>query len=234
MNYFTQKPKENCGFIYKYTNKINGKSYIGQTVRSLSDRMGSNYHGYIMCTAFYNALKKYTLENFDIEILEECKIERLNEEEEKYITLFNSLAPNGYNLKQKAGGTHDTISRDTPVYKYDLDGNFIESYNSVNEAAKSNNTQYQSISAVLNGKRKQHNGFIYTYQKQEVTPVTVQKTHGRKTGQFDLDGNFIAEYDSANQAAVAIGKDSSAGRNIRSVCAGVRQTAYGFKWKYLD
>ena len=41
-------------------------------------------------------------------------------------------------------------------------------------------------------------------------------------------------YDSANEAAKAIGKNTAAGRNIRSVCTGDRKTAYGFKWKYLD
>ena len=49
-----------------------------------------------------------------------------------------------------------------------------------------------------------------------------------------MDGNFIQSFPSASQAAIALGKKSSAGRNIRAVCAGDRQSAYGFKWKYLD
>lgn len=53
-------------------------------------------------------------------------------------------------------------------------------------------------------------------------------------GQYSLDGQFIGKYSSANEAARAIGKDTNAGRNIRSVCAGKRVTAYGFKWKNLE
>ena len=55
-----------------------------------------------------------------------------------------------------------------------------------------------------------------------------------KTAQYDLDGNLIAIFNSANEAAIAIGKNSNAARNIRSVCYGDRITAYGYKWKFLD
>ena len=58
--------------------------------------------------------------------------------------------------------------------------------------------------------------------------------HGRKTAQYTLDGKLIAVYNSANEAARAIGKPTNAGRNIRTVCAGKRNIAYGFTWKYLD
>ena len=86
----------------------------------------------------------------------------------------------------------------------------------------------------MRGKRKQHNNYIYKYLGEEPEPVIKKKNQGRQTAQYDLEGNFIAIYPSANQAAAAIGKNSNAGRNIRAVCEGKRKTAYGFIWKFID
>lgn len=92
------------------------------------------------------------------------------------------------------------------INQFDLEGNFIKQYSSLKEAAEDNNTQYQSISTVLRGKRKQHNNYIYKYLGEEPEPVIKKKNQGRQTAQYDLEGNFIAIYPSANQAAAAIGK----------------------------
>ena len=90
-------------------------------------------------------------------------------------------------------------------------------------AAEDNDTTYQVISSVVRGIRTHHRNFIYTYENApNPNPVEIINTHGRPTGQYDMDGNFI------------IGKGSAAGRNIRSVCEGKRKSAYGFIWKYLD
>lgn len=82
--------------IYKITNKINGKIYIGQSVnieRRWRDHKKANADYPI-----HKAFKKYGIENFDFEVLEECPIRELNQKEQKYIIHFNSLVPNGYNI----------------------------------------------------------------------------------------------------------------------------------------
>lgn len=230
MNNFLQEPKAGYGYIYKYTSPSN-KSYIGQTVKSLKKRAKNNGYGYKSCKAFYRAIQKYGFKNFKYEILGEFLIEELNEKEIHYISIENTMIPNGYNIYK--GGTNDyNSSRKTKIKQYDLNGKFIKLYNSLEEAAKDNNTVYQAISAVLLKKRRQHKGFIYRYEDEETpNPVIIKQTHGRKTAQYDLNGNLIKIYDSANQAGIAVNGN---GRNIRSVCAGQRTTAYGFKWKYLD
>ncbi|KFZ26003.1 MAG: GIY-YIG catalytic domain protein [Candidatus Izimaplasma bacterium HR2] len=73
--------------IYCFRNKTNGKRYIGQSI-NIEKRI-SNKHKYAFnnpkncCynTKFYQALRKYGLENFEIQILEECSIKELNEKE---------------------------------------------------------------------------------------------------------------------------------------------------------
>lgn len=236
MNSFELKPKKGYGFIYKYTSP-SGKSYIGQTIQSLKERAKtSNGAGYSNCIIFFRAIQKYGFQNFQYEILGEFLIIELDEKEKYFILKENTLQPNGYNIKNgSAAATEKGKTRKEKINQFDLNGNWTKSYNSLREAADDNNTNYQSISAVLRRLRTQHNGFIYRYDGEESPePIQTQKTHGRITAQYDLNGNLIQTYPSANQAAIAIGKNSNAGRNIRAVCQGQRETAYGFKWKYLD
>ena len=85
--------------IYKTTNLINNKIYIGQDSKNNSNYFGSGY--------FINrALKKYGKENFKKEILEFCKTkEELNKREEFWIEFYNSTDIKiGYNLSKKAFG----------------------------------------------------------------------------------------------------------------------------------
>lgn len=84
------------GIIYKITNKVNGKSYIGQTRYTLEFRWKQHQHKKDN-TYFHNAIHKYGIDNFDIEVLEECNIEDLNSREIFYIAKFDTFN-NGYNL----------------------------------------------------------------------------------------------------------------------------------------
>ena len=101
--------------IYKVTNKINGKIYVGQTVGDLNRRRSAHlssvktdkYDIY-----FYKAIKKYGKENFDWVILEKCNtIKELNEKEEYWIKELNTTAPDGYNLK--SGGNNSTHHKES-------------------------------------------------------------------------------------------------------------------------
>lgn len=85
--------------IYKITNKINGKVYIGQSV-DITTRWKQEINAakrgeqYPLC----RALRKYGIENFEFSILEECAREMLDELECFYIKKFDSVK-NGYNLQ---------------------------------------------------------------------------------------------------------------------------------------
>ena len=94
------------GIIYKYTNKLNEKSYIGQTNneerRIREHKISRQYNNY-----FHNAIDKYGWDNFEYEVLIRVfsKTEKnlrfvLDTFEKFYIKKFNTLAPNGYNLTE--------------------------------------------------------------------------------------------------------------------------------------
>jgi group I intron endonuclease len=86
--------------IYKITNMINKKVYIGQTTTSIENRWK---HHLKDCkreknNKFYNAIKKYGSENFKIEVIEnEIEEQRLLNERERYWIGFYDSYKNGYN-----------------------------------------------------------------------------------------------------------------------------------------
>ena len=84
--------------IYKATNKIDGKCYIGQTIKGLKRRKQEHSNAKDGCY-FHNAIHKYGFDNFEWEVIEECDSkEELDEMEFHYIKQYDSFKPNGYNL----------------------------------------------------------------------------------------------------------------------------------------
>lgn len=100
------------GFIYKITNKINNKIYVGQTIKTRpTDRFSQ--HRYIArhleqeknSSYLHQAMAKYGVDNFTFEIIETVKNDELNEREQYWIDFYNSLTPQGYNLTTGGEGT---------------------------------------------------------------------------------------------------------------------------------
>lgn len=92
------------GIIYRIIFP-SGKSYIGQTINSLKDRL--RYHKSSKnCVAVHGAFVKYG-NNYKTEILVEINNEYLNEYEIKFISIYDTISPNGYNLS--IGGNSNTI-----------------------------------------------------------------------------------------------------------------------------
>ena len=90
--------------IYKITNLKNKKIYIGQTKRTLEERMSEHCRKGI--NYIDRAIKKHGINSFKIEIIEECKnIDELNERERYWIKKLETKAPKGYNLTDGGEGT---------------------------------------------------------------------------------------------------------------------------------
>lgn len=90
--------------IYKITNKINGHSYIGQSI-DIKRRWRDHKNKKINCdTPLQRAFKKYGIDNFTFEVLEECSSESLNEKEQYYIMKYNTYY-DGYNATTGGQGT---------------------------------------------------------------------------------------------------------------------------------
>lgn len=91
--------------IYSIYNKLNRKSYIGQTVRPLNLRLKEHFRS---DSIVGRAIRKYGINSFKISILKTLSsIEELNKFEEYYIKKLNTLYPYGYNLDM--GGKNKTM-----------------------------------------------------------------------------------------------------------------------------
>lgn len=133
--------------IYKITNKINGKVYIGQTITPLNQRMSKHYsraNTEENPTGLHAAMKKYGRDNFDVEIVCECSTEELDDKERYYIEFYDSYN-SGYNLTR--GGQDGIGSR----ILFDKE-KVIEAYNrhkTISDTAKELNCGYRTLSNYL-------------------------------------------------------------------------------------
>jgi group I intron endonuclease len=96
------------GFIYKITNIITGKCYIGETtqpdpiqrwrkhIQCLKTNKG--------CPALKDAMKKYGVDNFTFQVIIICFDEDVHRLEREYIQKYNSMVPNGYNILEGGQG----------------------------------------------------------------------------------------------------------------------------------
>lgn len=91
------------GYIYKITNNINGKCYIGKTERTINIRWSEHIRlsRLKLDLPLYRAFSKYGIDNFSIEEIEQCDSDKIDEREIYWIDYFNSYRK-GYNCT--AGG----------------------------------------------------------------------------------------------------------------------------------
>lgn len=109
-----------CG-IYMITNKLNNKKYIGQSkhifkrwyehyLESIKDREINN-------TVIHKAIRANGIENFNFSIIEICEIDKLDEREKYYISLYNTTIENGgYNISH-GGGVPNIAGEKNPSSK---------------------------------------------------------------------------------------------------------------------
>lgn len=100
MNVHKENLEKNRNIVYMYTNKINGKVYVGRTMRSIFSRANSTGSGYKTCPKFWNAICKYGWENFELTILaDNLTYEESVRLEERYIQEYKSNTQEcGYNI----------------------------------------------------------------------------------------------------------------------------------------
>ena len=83
--------------IYKITNKVNSKAYIGYS-SNVESRWKDHKKGY-GSKLVYDAIQKYGLDNFTFEVVADDTVDN----EDKYIQEHNTMTPNGYNLVEGGG-----------------------------------------------------------------------------------------------------------------------------------
>ena len=84
--------------IYKTTNKVNSKCYVGKDSHNDPDYLGSGVY-------LSKAINKYGRENFVKETIDSAETsEEINKKEKRWIKFYNSVVPSGYNLTEGGDG----------------------------------------------------------------------------------------------------------------------------------
>lgn len=141
------------------------------------------------------AYDKYGIDSFTYEIVEECDIINRLEREIYYISLYKShIRDYGYNIyspneisfmcsedtKEKMRGAKSAIS--IPIDLYDLQGNFIESFESIIACARSINVKNDILYGIITNKRKRYKQ--YTVVKKGEPFLYIKSSKDRNMSKF--------------------------------------------------
>lgn len=210
-------------YIYKITNDINNKVYIGKTEFSIEKRFKEHCRDAFKerneKRPLYSAMKKYGIEHFHIELIEET--DNPNEREIYWIKVLEGYTK-GYNATLGGEGTkqfnYEKILvrlREHP-YPIDIAKEFKCSPDLVHKIAKKYNVLIKNKSNEL-----------------------MKETRSKAISAFTKDGQYVKSFPSAAEGAIwcfETGKSASITSGVRGhiaeVANGKRKSAYGYIWKW--
>ena len=170
--------------LYKITNLLNNKNYIGVTNRDPKGRFAE--HKKSSSKSFIGkAIQSDGIDNFSFEILlTGIKDKNISDLECEYIKKYNSLLPNGYNadlggveyhkhsnyIKQiisEKGKGNKNSKYIADVLMYNKQGNLLKRFQSARDAARylGNESKNAGINYCLKGKQRTAYGYIWKYDK---------------------------------------------------------------------
>ena len=162
--------------IYKITNKLNGHSYIGQSIdiKARWRQHRNSITNMFKNSALISAFRKYGLENFTFEIIELCKVEELNEKEIYYIKKYNTYY-DGYNSTLGGDGSQGCeliLSHQNILEIYDLLKN---SNITQREIAKKYGVGEDIISHINQGHNRRLPGYVYPIRQNHSNKIIIKQ-----------------------------------------------------------
>lgn len=215
-------------YIYKITNDINNKVYIGKTITTITERwrehISDSKKERCKKRPLYDAMNKYGIEHFHIEEIEKCSADESKEREKYWIQYYRSYH-NGYNATLGGDGTQ--------YLDYDLIIATYQQIQNIKQTAELCNCCVDSVHNILCDAN---------------IPI-------KSSGQVNADKNsvsvaaldiktekIIKVFSSITNAAIWLEENNytkknpyhSSRRHISEVIHEKRKTAYGFKWIMLN
>lgn len=197
--------------IYKITNNINNKIYIGQTVRDLDTRI-KEHRRHKDCI-MYNAFNKYGYDNFTIEIIDTAEtIDELNEKEIYWISYYDSTNKDkGYNLCE---GGNNTVG-----FKHSEESKRLMSEHAVRRFGPDNH--FYNMHHTDETKEKMKQSWINRKESGEQLPQC------RRVINLDTGEVFNSIVDACDKYDVKA-------THVSRVCRGKRKRTGGYRWAYFD
>lgn len=210
-------PVEITKDIYKITNLLNNKIYIGQS-KNAKERFKGHCKGCYDNSLIDKAIQDYGKENFKLEILEH-QITNYNEREKYWIKYYNSLSPNGYNMM--AGGnepptfygvSHPLASIKNLETLNKIYNDLITTQKSYSQIAYEYKTNKKTVMNINNGIRYVQEGYTY--------PLRKNKNINGKLTEDDVDA-IIYELEHSYESNTSIGaKFNVSEHTIREINTG--------------
>lgn len=215
------------GYIYRvYLKTDHSQAYIGQTRNDPEIRWRAHINDKVEDSYFHNALRKYGADAFHWEVLIICFDEDLDKYEIEYVARYNSMRPNGYNLRSGGQGGKGGLSS-------------LELGMKISQAKKGrpngllgtkrNEETRKKLSIAMKGKKR-------TPEQKQKHSLALKGRPNHKRGIPVVqikDGIVIAAFPSSSEAGRVTGVPY---KSIHAVCKGEKwkHTAGGYVWKFAD
>ena len=200
-------------YIYQIINDINDKIYVGKTEFSIEKRFKEHcrdaFKEHSEKRPLYSAMRKYGVEHFHIELIEET--DNPEEREIYWIEQLGSFK-RGYNATQGGDGRR--------YIDYDLVLRVFRETHKIKKTADILGYDEHTVGRIVN----QANEIVKT-------PAEIGKEYGRPVAQYSENGELLAVFENLSAAGRSIGKPRA---HISQCANGQRKTAYGFIWKFIQ
>lgn len=191
--------------IYKITNKINGKVYIGQSI-NIERRWKEHISDKRKNSLIHLAIEKYGEKNFNFEIIEECSQSDLNQKEQYWIKEYNSFK-NGYNLTR--GGNSGFYYDVEAIYE-----DYLKTQN-INQTAKNVGCHFNTVRNIIRLYGINHSEMQQEKPVEKIDCETLQ---------------VIQIYDSIQSAADEMKISRQA---ISNAATGHQKSSCGYFWRFV-
>ena len=236
------------GIIYKVTNSINNKIYIGQTVKSLSERRSGHYYKARhenLNTHFLNALIKYPEEVFIWEEIDEAKSrEELDSKEIYWINYYNSIE-NGYNTRsggetRKEDDKFAEACGSSPFLLYTNKGEYVGEFINKRDVERKYGINHSDITQMIKNNKGSSGGYIAIDKKNFSQEILEERTQAAAKKKEQMSQKYIAidvktsqqygPFNTIKEMGEALGVNP-ASLKVSNVVKGKQKTSCGYTFK---
>lgn len=137
--------------------------------------------------------------------------------------------PKSMEIKKKL--SESKKNKGNKIIQYNLLGEYIKTWNNIDEVSKALKVSRESIAGCCRGKSKTAHRFIWRYGNDSASVHKVKRRKDAKPVLKILNGIIIKEYESVTDAALDVKAFES---NIAACCRGKYKSVKGYNWKYKE